>query len=72
MAKTKIAVTLESKLVEQLDALVAGRRYTNRSQFVEAAVAERLERAQRTRLVHECAKLDPNEEKSLAEEGMRR
>lgn len=70
MAKTKIAVTLEGKLVQQLDALVAERRYANRSQAVETAVAEKLERAQRSRLAHECAKLDPKEEKALAEEGM--
>lgn len=35
MAKTKIAVTLDSKLVQQLDALVTERRYASRSQAVE-------------------------------------
>jgi metal-responsive CopG/Arc/MetJ family transcriptional regulator len=70
VAKTKIAVTLHSKLLQQLDALVAERRFPNRSQAIETAVAEKLERAQRARLAHECAKLDPNEEKALAEEGM--
>ena len=70
MAKTKIAVTLQSKLLQQLDALVAERRFPNRSQAIETAVAEKLERAHRARLARECAKLDPIEEKALAEEGM--
>jgi Arc/MetJ-type ribon-helix-helix transcriptional regulator len=70
VAKTKIAVTLHSKLLQQLDALVAERRFPNRSQAIETAVAEKLERAQRARLARECAKLDPIEERALAEEGL--
>lgn len=70
MRKTKIAVTLDAKLVRQLDELVLERRYPNRSQAIESAVAEKLARAQRTRLARECAKLDPQEEKALAEEGL--
>ncbi len=35
MRKTKVAVTLEAKLVQQLDELVAERRYPNRSQAID-------------------------------------
>lgn len=70
MPKTKIAVTLEARLLERLDELVAGRRFQNRSQAIETALAEKLERLARTRLARECAKLDPREEKRLAEEGL--
>ncbi len=70
MPKTKVAVTLDTALVRNLDHLVARRQFTNRSQAVEAAVAEKLARLARTRLARECAKLDPDEEKALAEEGM--
>jgi len=70
MPKTKIAVTLERELLEELDELVAQQRYPNRSQAIEAAVAESLERLARTRLAREAARLDPTEEKALAEEGM--
>jgi len=70
MPKTKIAVTLESRLLERLDELVAGRRFRNRSQAIETALAETLERLARTRLARECARLDPREEKRLAEEGV--
>ena len=70
MPKMKVAVTLERSLLEELDELVAQRRFPNRSQAIEAAVADTLERLARTRLAQEAAKLDPTEEKALAEEGM--
>lgn len=70
MPKTKIAVTVESALLEVLDDLIARRRFPNRSQAIETALAEKLERLGRARLARECAKLDPNEEKQLAEEGL--
>jgi Arc/MetJ-type ribon-helix-helix transcriptional regulator len=68
--KTKLAVTLDADLVENLDHLVAARQFANRSQAIESAVAEKLGRLARTRLARECAKLDPQEEKALAEEGL--
>ena len=70
MAKTKLAITLETSLVNELDQLVSKRRFANRSQAIESAVAEKLERIARTRLADECAKLDPRHERALAEEGL--
>ncbi|HYM11452.1 MAG TPA: ribbon-helix-helix domain-containing protein [Bryobacterales bacterium] len=70
MPKTKVALTLESDLVNRVDELVAEQRFRNRSQAVEAALAEKLQRLARTRLARECAKLDPKQEKALAEEGL--
>ncbi len=70
MPKTKVAVTLDSEILRELDALIADQRFPNRSQAVEAALAEKLERLAQTRLAREVAKLDPTEEKALAEEGM--
>ena len=70
MAKTKVAVTLSSEILKELDALIAEERFPNRSQAVEAALAEKLERLSHTRLAREAAKLDPDEEKALAEESM--
>ncbi len=69
MPKTKVAVTLDAGLVERVDELVAKHRFRNRSQAIEDALVERLERLARTRLARECAKLNPQEEKALAEEG---
>jgi metal-responsive CopG/Arc/MetJ family transcriptional regulator len=69
MPKTKIAITLDSVLLGRVDALV-GVRFKNRSQAIEAAVSEKLERYGRTRLARECAKLDPATERRAADEGL--
>ncbi|MBK5292978.1 MAG: ribbon-helix-helix protein, CopG family [Acidobacteriia bacterium] len=70
MPKTKVAITLETQLLDRVDELVAQQRFRNRSQAIGAAVAEKLERLARSRLARECAKLDPKEERALAEEGL--
>jgi Arc/MetJ-type ribon-helix-helix transcriptional regulator len=70
LPKTKVALTLDSTLLERVDDLVARARFRNRSQAIEAALAEKLARLARTRLAQECAKLDPAEERRLAEEAL--
>jgi metal-responsive CopG/Arc/MetJ family transcriptional regulator len=70
MAKMKIAITLDSRLLRDLDEVVDRQLVPNRSQLVEAAVAEKLARVHKTRLASECAKLDRDEEVRLAEEGI--
>jgi Arc/MetJ-type ribon-helix-helix transcriptional regulator len=68
MRTTRVALRLDTQLVQALDELVAGGRFPNRSQAIATAIAEAIERARRARLGREAAKLDPNEEKRLAEE----
>ena len=70
MAKAKVAVTLDTRTLRRVDRLVRDARYPNRSQAIEAAVAEQLDRLERRRLVEECAKLDPAAERAMAEEGL--
>ena len=70
MSKTKVAVTLDSELLNHLDELVHQNRFPNRSQAIEVSLAEKLERISHARLARECAKLDPTEERALAEEGL--
>jgi len=70
MAKTKVAVTLDTKLLNRLNTLVGEGRFPNRSSAIEVAIEEKLDRLNRVRLAHECAKLDPHEERALAEEGL--
>lgn len=70
MGKAKVAVTLEDKLVARIDALVSEHRFPSRSQAIEAAVEEKLERMDRGRLARECAKLDPVFEQEMADEGL--
>ncbi len=69
--KSKIAITLDEEIVEQLDYLVMQQSYKNRSQAIEEAVLEKLHRLKRSRLARECAKLEPVVEQELAEEGLR-
>jgi metal-responsive CopG/Arc/MetJ family transcriptional regulator len=70
MPKTKVALTLDRELLERVDDLVTRRRFRSRSQAVESALADKLERLARTRLAREAAKLNPPEEKRLADEGL--
>lgn len=69
MAASKIAITLDEKLVKRLDLFVRSRVFPNRSKAIQEAVEDKLKRMEKTRLAEECAKLDPNYEQSLAEEG---
>ena len=70
MPKTKVAVTVDAELLDRVDDLVAAQRFANRSQAVERALEEAVSRIARTRLARECAKLDPREERALADEGL--
>lgn len=70
MPKTKIAITLDARLLGRLGSLVGARRFKNRSQAIEACVSEKLERYGRTRLARECEKLDPAEERAWADLGL--
>ena len=70
MPKAKVALTLDAALVDRVDALVTEQRFRNRSQAVEAALEEKLDRLASTRLAAECNKLDPAIEQEFAEEGL--
>jgi len=70
MNKTKIAITLEEDSVKRLDHLIRENMFSNRSQAIQEAVKEKLEKIERSRLARECTKLDPNFEKAMAEEGL--
>ena len=70
MAKTKIAITLDEKSIEQVDRLISEHIFQNRSQAIQKAVEEKLQRIKHNRLAKECARLDPAFEKALAEEGL--
>ena len=70
MPKAKVAVTLDTRTLQRVDRLVRDAHYPNRSQAIEAAIDAQLDRLERHRLAAECAKLDPAEERALAEEGL--
>ena len=69
MAKVNIAITLDDETLNRLDGSVRIRKFPNRSRAIEAAIREKSERRDQTRLARGCAKLDPSEEQAMAEGG---
>lgn len=68
MGAAKVAITLDERLLRTVDRWVKQGRYPNRSQAIQAAIREKMERSQRSRLADELAKLNPQEEQALANE----
>jgi len=71
MRTVKIAVTIDQDLLTRLDQLVRAKRFPSRSRAVQEAIRDKLQRLQRCRLARECAKLDPQFEQALADEGLK-
>jgi Arc/MetJ-type ribon-helix-helix transcriptional regulator len=70
MPRRRIVLMLDTALLERFDVRVVRRAFRNRSEAVEASLADMLRRRDRSRLARECAQLNPLEEKRLADEGM--
>ncbi|MFQ5924201.1 MAG: CopG family ribbon-helix-helix protein [Anaerolineales bacterium] len=70
MPTKKVAITIERETLERLDRLVEDEQYPSRSRAIQEAVEEKLGRLDRTRLIRESAKLDPEYEQRLADEGI--
>ena len=70
MGKEKIAITLDERSIGELDRLVEESVFQSRSQAIQEAVSEKLQRLKKTRLMAESAKLNPLFERELAEEGL--
>lgn len=68
MGAAKVAITLDERLLSTVDRWVKQGRYPNRSQAIQAALREKMERWNRTRLAEELAKLDRRGEQALADE----
>ena len=69
MAASKIAITIEKKVLTRLDRLVRERVFPNRSKAIQQAIEEKINNLEKDKLSLECEKLDPQEEMKLAEEG---
>ena len=70
MSSSKIAITIEADMLDEVDALVKKRLFPSRSRAIQEAVKEKLSRLNQSLLAQECAKLDPAYEKALADEGL--
>ncbi len=69
MRTSKVAISIEHKLLARLDRLVKSHVFPSRSKIVQDAVREKLARLDHSRLARECAKLDSSFEQAIAEEG---
>jgi metal-responsive CopG/Arc/MetJ family transcriptional regulator len=70
MPAAKVAITIEEQLLKRIDRLVAQRKFPNRSQAIQEAVRDKLDRLERGRLARECAKLNRSIEQRMADEGL--
>jgi metal-responsive CopG/Arc/MetJ family transcriptional regulator len=65
----KIAITIDEKLLAEVDALVSAGVYPNRSQAISLALEEKRDILRQKRFEIESNKLDPQEEREFAEWG---
>jgi metal-responsive CopG/Arc/MetJ family transcriptional regulator len=70
MPAAKVAITIEERLLKSIDRLVAQHKFPNRSQAIQEAVRDKLDRLERGRLARECAKLSKSIEQTMADEGL--
>ena len=68
MPMAKVAITVDQQLLRLVDRWVVQGRYASRSQAIQMALREKLERWKRVRLAEEVRKLNPREERELADE----
>jgi Arc/MetJ-type ribon-helix-helix transcriptional regulator len=69
MPKAKVAMTLDVDLLREVDRWVAAGDFPSRSSAIQEALRRmERERARRSVLLRELAKLDPEQEQALAEE----
>lgn len=69
MAAAKVAVTVDRELLGEIDRLVQAGEFPNRSRAINAAlICLREQRSHKQRLLGELAKLNPTEERELADE----
>ncbi len=70
MYTSKVAISINRETLKKLDDLVKDEVFPNRSRAIQQAVEEKLNRMKHTRLAEQCAKLDPIDENTIAEEGL--
>ncbi|MDY6835018.1 MAG: ribbon-helix-helix domain-containing protein [Chloroflexota bacterium] len=70
METTKVAISIDRKILERIDRLVKEQVFPSRSRAIQEAVEEKLQRLEYSRLSRECSKLEPVEEQAIAEEGL--
>lgn len=70
MSVAKVAITLDRDILTIVDRLVRQHLFPSRSRVIQQAVEEKIAKLESNRLARECAKLDPEFEKAMADEGL--
>ena len=70
MATARIEVSLDHVLLAEVDRLVRDRVFASRNEAIQAAVRDKIASLDEDALARECAKLDPEGEQAMAEEGL--
>jgi len=70
MPVAKLAISLDFNVLKKLNRLVDSHYFPSRSRAIQEALEEKLMKIDKSRLTIECSKLNPVEEKELAEEGI--
>jgi Arc/MetJ-type ribon-helix-helix transcriptional regulator len=70
MTASKVAISIDPRLLRKVDGLVRQKRFRSRSHAIQTAVAEKLCSLSQDDFTRESANLDPKEEKAWAELGI--
>lgn len=70
MGVAKIIASVDAKTIARLDRLVKEGKFPSRRSLIEQAIDEKLNRLGKSRIARECARLNPVEERALADEGL--
>lgn len=66
MTTTKVAIAIDSTLLQHIDQLVAQKIFSSRNRVVQEALQAFVHRQDRSRLARECVKLDIAFEQAMA------
>ena len=67
---TKIAISIDKKMLDRIDRLVEKKMFSNRSRAIQTAIEEKISKHDKSRLAIESAKLNKSEEGLLSEESL--
>jgi metal-responsive CopG/Arc/MetJ family transcriptional regulator len=67
---SRISVSIEKKILYEVDKLVEKNIFANRSQAIQTALEKNIMKKNKIRLARESAKLKRTDEQILAEEGL--
>ena len=70
MSKSTITITMDDSLLETVDRLVEQSVYADRSLAIQEAVKDKFKRVDDANFERELAKLDPDFERQMSEEGL--